>query len=379
MKFLFVSNWFTPHQAPLCKAIQKSLQISEFHFLETIPISQDTPVGWLYTGEKPQYVVSREDYLENKASYDQKILDADVVVIGSAPDDFIIERLKQGKLTFKYSERFYKTPFHLKNIFRRMVGAYLHHGRFQKYPLYMLAASAYTASDASVFGNYKNKCYRWGYFPSFVPHEKQDLLASKSQGSTVKLLWAGRMIDWKHPELIVSVAKHLETKKCDFSITVIGDGEMRQMVEGLVKERALDTKVTFVGTKTPEQVREYMDEADIFLFTSDRQEGWGAVLNEAMNSGCAVVADKAIGSVGYLLKHEKNGLIYDDAKQLPLLVERLVDPELRLRLAGAAYTTIETEWNAQVAAERLVDLSKHLMHNARCDLFQSGPCSPDFV
>ena len=32
-----------------------------------------------------------------------------------------------------------------------------------------------------------------------------------------------------------------------------------------------------------------MEKADIFLFTSDRREGWGAVANEAMNSACALV------------------------------------------------------------------------------------------
>ena len=34
-----------------------------------------------------------------------------------------------------------------------------------------------------------------------------------------------------------------------------------------------------------------MEQADIYLFTSDRNEGWGAVANEAMNSACAMVAD----------------------------------------------------------------------------------------
>ena len=31
----------------------------------------------------------------------------------------------------------------------------------------MLCASAYTASDFAKFGCYKNKCFKWGYFPKF--------------------------------------------------------------------------------------------------------------------------------------------------------------------------------------------------------------------
>ena len=41
--------------------------------------------------------------------------------------------------------------------------------------------------------------------------------------------------------------------------------------------------ITFsmLGSMTPEQVREHMEESILFLFTSDFGEGWGAVLNEA--------------------------------------------------------------------------------------------------
>ena len=42
------------------------------------------------------------------------------------------------------------------------------------------------------------------------------------------------------------------------------------------------------------------------------QEGWGAVLNEAMNSGCACIASHAIGSAGFLIEHGENGFVYRD-------------------------------------------------------------------
>lgn len=61
----------------------------------------------------------------------------------------------------------------------------------------------------------------------------------------------------------------------------------------------LNDYVTFTGPVQSDKVRGFMERAGIFLFTSDRQEGWGAVLNESMNSGCAVVASHAIGSVPF--------------------------------------------------------------------------------
>ena len=115
------------------------------------------------------------------------------------------------------------------------------------------------------------------------------------------------------------------------------------------------------------------------MFTSDRQEGWGAVLNESMNSGCAVVASHAIGAVPYLMKHNSNGLIYKsgDIDALYQNVKYLLDhPEEQRRLGEAAYRTITEEWNAEIAAERFVNLAQHILDGDKYpDLYESGPCS----
>ena len=50
----------------------------------------------------------------------------------------------------------------------------------------------------------------------------------------------------------------------------------------------------------------------IHLFTSNHLEGWGAVVNEAMNSGCAEVGNSQVGAIPYLIKHKQNGLIYKE-------------------------------------------------------------------
>ena len=134
-----------------------------------------------------------------------------------------------------------------------------------------------------------------------------------------------------------------------------------------------------LGTMPPEKVREYMELSEIFLFTSDRQEGWGAVLNEAMNSGCAVVASHAIGSVPFLLKNGDNGLIYrsGDINDLYEKVKYLLDNQAtRAKLGINAYKTLCNKWNAENAAERFVKLSKALLDGKReADLFGEGICS----
>ena len=122
-----------------------------------------------------------------------------------------------------------------------------------------------------------------------------------------------------------------------------------------------------------------MEASDIFLFTSDRNEGWGAVLNESMNSGCAVVASHAIGSVPFLMKNEENGLIYrsGDVDDLYAKVKKLIDaPKMRRQLGENACRTMESAWNAHTAAQRLMALSQDLMQEKRSARFADGPCSP---
>ena len=97
-----------------------------------------------------------------------------------------------------------------------------------------------------------------------------------------------------------------------------------------------------------------MEKCQIHLFTSNHLEGWGAVVNEAMNSGCAVVASGEAGAVPFLIENGKNGLIYykGSYEEFAGLVKGLVSDRERMEALGkAAYDTITGMWNAEHAAE----------------------------
>lgn len=373
----FISNYLTPHQIPFCEAMYKFLD-SSFHFIsiEEVEIER-LQMGWS-SAHSTAYELKSHISLELHNKSQHAIGQSDIVIIGSAPDKMIEKRLRENKITFKYSERFYKNGMPLKRLLRDFVAAWVHHGRFQKYPLYMLCASAYTSYDVARFGNYRNKCYKWGYFPEKIKYDL-DLLF-KSKGSKVPLLlWAGRFIDWKHPDDAIRVAERLKLSGYQFILNLIGTGNMESQMRQMIAEKNLQDCVYLLGSMPPENVRRHMEQANIYLFTSDRQEGWGAVLNESMNSGCAVVASHAIGSVPFLMKDNKNGLIYRSG-DIDILYEKvkylLDNPSEQVRLGSAAYKTIIETWNAEVAAERFVKLAEHLLNGERSpDLFADGPCS----
>ena len=145
----------------------------------------------------------------------------------------------------------------------------------------------------------------------------------------------------------------------------------------MVIKSGLQNSVHLIGSLPPEEVREYMEASSIFLFTSDCQEGWGAVLNESMNSGCAVIASDAAGSSGFLVHHNENGLIYRSGNIMDLyskVIKLVKDRNLTEDLGKAAYETMIRIWNPETAADRFLMLSKALQAGNDTP-FSDGPCS----
>lgn len=378
MKIVLISNYLTHHQKPFCDRMA-SLLGDGFTFVATASVEQERlSMGW--TQETAAYVLRAYEGDEQQKMARQLIDAADIAILGSAPDSFMVPRLKANKVTFKYAERFYKQGLSWKTLPRAVVGSWLHHGRFQKYPLYLLCASGYTAGDAGVFGNYRGRAYRWGYFPLVKQYSPNELITKKqSQDGRVSILWAGRLIPWKHPEAAIHLADALKERGHRFRLSLIGGGVLESELRALIREKKLGDWVELLGALPPEQVRCRMEQAEIYLCTSDFQEGWGAVLNEAMNSGCAVVASHAIGAVPFLLCDGVNGIIYQNGNQAQL--ERRVgllleNGSYRRGLGEQAYRTMLEEWNADVAANRLLRLCRALLEGQETAcLFSQGPCS----
>lgn len=378
MKVTFYSNYLNHHQLPLCQALDR-LTGHGFTFVATTPVpAERLNMGYHDMNKQYPFVLTTYDSAENARIAQVLALKSDVIITGSAPEVYTRMRVEQGKLTFRYSERIYKKGIWHAFSPRAMGGMYVNHRRYHNRPLYMLCASAYTPYDFSLSGAYLGKTFKWGYFPEVKRQDADALLACKRTNERVRLLWAGRMIEWKHPEMALKIAERLRADGYDFDMQMIGNGQMESQLKAQIQAAGLCQHVHMLGAMSPEAVRDHMEQADIFLFTSDFQEGWGAVLNESMNSACAVVASHAIGSVPFLLEDGVNGLIYRNGNEDDLYarVVRLIEqPVLREQMGRNAYRTLAEMWNADVAAERFLALAQALLNGDEPVLFAQGPCS----
>lgn len=376
MKVTFVSNYINHHQIPLAEELYSELK-EEYCFIETEPMEEERiQMGWNVHTEKLPYLMR---YYENEKECQKRINDSDIVVFGGTDEEFYIqERLKQGKIIIRCSERLYKEGQWKAISPKGLRKKYLDHTRYRKAPVYLLCAGAYVPSDFHIVRAYPNKMFQWGYFPPVISYQ-EELWEKKEKNAVTRILWSGRFIDWKHPDWALDLASCLKKEKVAFEMVLVGGGEKERELKAQLEENGLQDVVKMLGFLKPEDVRQEMEKANIFLFTSDYKEGWGAVLNEAMNSGCAVVANVAAGATPYLIDHGKNGLLYKNKnwKEFVSYVKYLINnPEIRMTMGKNAYETIRQTWNAKKAAQSLLTLCKNVLEQKPMGQDSIGPGSP---
>lgn len=376
MKITFYSNFLTHHQLPFCLEMYKKYG-EDFKFVSMEKINQER-ISLGYKDMDNDYPFVLKAY-ESKEKYNEATklaVDSDIVIAGSTPtDDYIKERLKQDKITFRYYARIFYNGVLSIFDFENSKKVYDRHLKYKKNKnLYLLCASSYGPNDFNELGMYKNKCFKWGYFPETKIYNVEDLLKQK-ENEKIEIIWVGRFIKEKHPEYVVKLAQKLKEKNYNFEIKMIGNGELLEKTKSQIEKYNLTNQIKLVGAVKSDKVRSYMEKANIFICTSDKNERWGVVLNETMNSGCTVIAYKGIGGVPFLIKNNENGLAYTSLDDFYKKTMKVMDDKaLREKLSKNAYKTISEVWTAKVAVQNFEKLVKSII-DGKPNPVKEGPAS----
>ena len=371
MKLAFFSNILNHHQVSLCDEFYK-LYGEDFTFVELSSQLNDERrrMGFMAYDRGYKISYTSEPDLANRLA-----IEAEVAIMGAESFQFLKLRLKHNAtgVTFSYSERWLKKG--LKNVLSprisRQIALYVHRGWKRKW--YMLCASGFLSEDLRRIGIFKNRRYKWGYFPkySIVP------LPSKKSFETVRILWVGRFLDWKHPEYMLFLAEQLNNAGYYFELTMIGDGVEREKIQ--VAFESLNSpygKIRLLGNMPNDKVIKEMSRSDIFCFTSDRREGWGAVLGEAMANGCCPVASSDAGATPFLIKDGINGLIYQSEDESDFIekVKYLTGHRKECQKMGMeARKTMIDHWSAEIAAKNFYRLAKSKLGLIPAPHFEDEP------
>lgn len=386
MKIVFYSIVLNHHQAPLADAFYEKFG-KQYCFVE-LRNCMETKGDESDYSTRPYLLRAWEsDEAWSKAMHLAKT--ADVCVFGGYEAlPFEKARMKEGLFSFDMSERMLKRGWLnlLSPRILKMVLAY-HFGGWRKKPLYKLCMSAFAKEDQYKLCSFKNRCYKWGYFTQV--DEDYDIEAAIICGSTfeiTQIMWCARFLSWKHPELPVIMARKLKDKGYKFRLRMYGgEGNAarhdkvfpRKKLEALIEEQGVTDCVFLMGNRPNEEIIEEMKKSDIFLFTSDKQEGWGAVANESLSSGCALVASNAIGSTPYLVEDGVNGGLFNscNVNSLTEKVEWLLTHPYELKqIKKNAYIRMRELWSPKRAVDAFMNLVDDI-NNGRGTTIEFGPCS----
>lgn len=385
----FFWNYLNHHQVFIADAMYDLLG-DNFRFVATLPKSEKELKGGMDYSNRPYCILAGE----SEVSHRQAVMYAEsagVCVFGACSQEYAVIRAKKNPngLSFECGERWLKRGLLnvLSPVLRQWWLNYMRYYRKANY--YKLCSSAYAAQDDERLGCYKGRHYKWGYFTdvpsdvsSFKFHDsgKCNETLSKieeNSGCAIRLMWCARFIDWKHPEMPIRLAMKLKDAGYDYHLDMYGDGLMRERMENKVEKLKLSNVVSFHGNVPNSKIHQAMREHDIHLFTSDRQEGWGAVANEAMSEGCVLVGSDEIGAVPYLVKHKETGMIFRSGDQDSLYeqVKYLLDnPDVRKQIAKAGRESMVKLWSPANAAKSLLQLIEDIQAGRELSV-EEGPCS----
>lgn len=183
--------------------------------------------------------------------------------------------------------------------------------RFIRNVVFMFASRVFLLTERDIY-NYPS------YLRNKIKVMKNPLGFSnerKMQEFEYKLLSVGRLVHDKGYDRLLKNISLLDSK---YSLTLVGDGELRGELEQLAEHLGIGDRVYFVGTT--KNVAKYYRESSLLLVTS-RNEGLPMVICEANAFGLPVVSYDCEtgpremivnGENGYLIE-EGNTIAFNDA------------------------------------------------------------------
>lgn len=133
------------------------------------------------------------------------------------------------------------------------------------------------------------------------------------------ILGVGNLGALKNYSLFIDIIAELKAK--NLHAIIIGEGEELAILKEKIKLLGLTDSIHFLGRLPHATVLNYMNQSKIFLHTS-KFEGGGAVIQEALYSGCKVVStisiDQPIDEENFYFNTEKKALV----EQIDSLLEK---------------------------------------------------------
>lgn len=151
--------------------------------------------------------------------------------------------------------------------------------------------------------------------------------------------------------LLQAYSLYLKTTKATaYKLVLIGDGPEHQALVDYIQENKLDKHVQRIPFLSQEELAEIYQRAKCLICSSNNQETWGLVINEAMACGCPIIASNECGATHTLVQDGINGFrfSYGDIKELSDKIAALHQLDTKSHLAMCqASKIIIADWGLE--------------------------------
>jgi glycosyltransferase involved in cell wall biosynthesis len=170
----------------------------------------------------------------------------------------------------------------------------------------------------------------------------------------------GRLNEVKRQDLLIRGFARVRQRFPESRLLLVGDGPVRNDLEGLVRSLALTDAVHFAGYQA--QPAQFLESMDVFALTS-RSEGMPLAVLEAWASGLPVVAS-AVGGLPSLIADGQTGLLFPFPNEgaLAAAIEQLLaNPDRARQLGRAGQRHVRAHYSLDHVAAEYEDQYRELL------------------
>jgi GalNAc-alpha-(1->4)-GalNAc-alpha-(1->3)-diNAcBac-PP-undecaprenol alpha-1,4-N-acetyl-D-galactosaminyltransferase len=142
--------------------------------------------------------------------------------------------------------------------------------------------------------------------PNPISLPESETIESQLYTDDRHLLAVGRLTHQKGFDLLIKAFAQVQERHPEWTLTILGEGNMRLELESLCMQLKLDDLVSMPGAV--KNVDAYLRKADIFALTS-RYEGFPVALGEAMACGVPVIATDCLSGPREMIHDGTDGML----------------------------------------------------------------------
>jgi glycosyltransferase involved in cell wall biosynthesis len=175
----------------------------------------------------------------------------------------------------------------------------------------------------------------------------------EERASALSILTVGRLIPPKYQACLIEAVARLNA-----TLTVIGDGILRESLERLVDELQIRQQVRFIRAVPHQEIARYYAAADVFAMAT-HYEGFCIPVLEAMSAGLPIVVSKIPPLVEIV--GDTGQLVDNDPEAFAFALQRLIDDSSLRNKMGMMARQRAATLDGSVMEQREAQLYEALM------------------